>query len=208
MSKNTYILDAGHGGMVNGKPVTNGKRSPKLPDGTVLYEGVNNRLMVEYIKKQFLGEGIRFYDCVSSEYDVPLTTRVNRANKLNEKTPCVYLSIHSDAFGDGSKWNDVSGIGIYTSKGNTKSDSFASLFIEELFDNFNDTINLRIDTTDGDKDKEEDFYVLKKTNCPAILCEFGFHTNLKETIRMQKDDWRNTIAKSLIYAIKKFEHEN
>ena len=35
----TIILDAGHGGMINGKYQTKGKRSPVWEDGSVLYEG-------------------------------------------------------------------------------------------------------------------------------------------------------------------------
>ena len=39
------ILDNGHGGIhpTTNQYVTAGKRSPKFDDGSVLYEGVNNR---------------------------------------------------------------------------------------------------------------------------------------------------------------------
>jgi N-acetylmuramoyl-L-alanine amidase len=30
---------------------------------------------------------------------------------------------------------------------------------------------LRKDTSDGDKDKEADFYIIKGANCPAVLTE-------------------------------------
>ena len=42
MSKYLYIFDPGHGGLVDGKYQTAGKRSPKFADGKVLFEGVNN----------------------------------------------------------------------------------------------------------------------------------------------------------------------
>ena len=36
---------------------------------------------------------------------------------------------------------------------------------------------LRKDTTDGDKDKEADFYIIKKSKCPAVLTENFFYDN-------------------------------
>jgi N-acetylmuramoyl-L-alanine amidase len=39
---------------------------------------------------------------------------------------------------------------------------------------------LRKDTTDGDKDKEADFYIIKGANCPAVLTENLFQDNRKD----------------------------
>jgi len=38
-----YLLDAGHGGLIDGKYTTAGKRSPIWDDDSVYYEGVGNR---------------------------------------------------------------------------------------------------------------------------------------------------------------------
>ncbi len=209
MSKYTYILDPGHGGIVNKQYVTPGKRSPKFEDGTQLFEGVNNREIVSMLIKAMEAEGIKCIDIVASQQDVALATRVDRANNLSRSKPCVYISIHSDANGDGSNWDQASGMSVYTSIGDTgKSDDFAELIINELQDNFKNTVKWRTEKTDGDKDKEENFYVLKNTNCPAVLCELGFHTNKEEAKRMLTDDWKNKIVLSIIYAIKKFELNN
>lgn len=208
MSKYTYILDPGHGGIVNKQYVTPGKRSPKFEDGTQLFEGVNNREIVSMLIKAMEAEGIKCIDIVASQQDVALATRVDRANNLSRSKPCVYISIHSDANGDGSNWDQASGMSVYTSVGQTKSDEFAELVINELQDNFKDSVKWRTDKTDGDKDKEENFYVLKNTNCPAILCELGFHTNKEEAKKMLTVEWKNKIVLSIIYAIKKFELKN
>ena len=45
------ILDNGHGGMLNGKYQTSGKRSPKWPDGSQMFEGVFNRGVVQKIAR-------------------------------------------------------------------------------------------------------------------------------------------------------------
>jgi N-acetylmuramoyl-L-alanine amidase len=208
MSKYTFVLDAGHGGMLNKTYQTAGKRSPKFDDGTVLYEGVNNREIVKMLIKAMEAEDIKCIDIVASEQDVSLPIRVDRANNLSRTKPCIYISIHSDAAGDGISWHPASGISAYTSKGQTKSDEFAQLVIDELQENFGNEVKWRTDNTDKDEDKEENFYVLKNTVCPSVLLELGFHTNKEEAAKMLTAEWKNKIVVSIIYAIKKFELKN
>lgn len=205
MSKYLYIFDPGHGGLVDGKYQTAGKRSPKFADGRVLFEGVNNRDNVQRIMKAFRDNGLECVDVVDSDNDVSLIERVKKANKLSKDRKCVYISIHSDANGDGVKWDQASGMSVYTSKGQTKSDVFASILIDELYNKFTSTIKWRTDSTDGDKDKEENFYVLKNTDCPAILCELGFHTNEAETKRMMTLDYKNKIVDAMVASAIKWE---
>jgi N-acetylmuramoyl-L-alanine amidase len=205
MSKYLYIFDPGHGGLVDGKYQTAGKRSPKFSDGRVLFEGVNNRDNVQRIMKAFRENGLECVDVVNSEYDVSLIERVKKANKLSKERKCVYISIHSDANGDGVKWDQASGMSVYTSKGQTKSDIFASIVIDSLQENFLSTIKWRTDKTDGDEDKEDNFYVLKNTDCPAILCELGFHTNEAETRRMMTLDYKNKIVDAMVASAIKFD---
>ena len=50
----TIILDAGHGGLINGVYQTKGKRSPIWPDGRQLFEGVFNRQIVELLKVKYV----------------------------------------------------------------------------------------------------------------------------------------------------------
>lgn len=205
MSKYLYIFDPGHGGLINGKYQTAGKRSPKFADGRVLFEGVNNRDNVERIMTKFKANGLDCIDIVSSDSDISLDKRVSEANKLAKTRKCVYISIHSDAAGAGVKWHAASGMSVYTSKGQTKSDILASLVIDSLVDSFGNTVKWRFDSSDGDKDKEENFYVLAKTNCPAILCELGFHTNEAETRRMMTMEFKNKIVDALLAAAQDWE---
>ena len=205
MSKYLYIFDPGHGGLVDGKYQTAGKRSPKFADGRVLFEGVNNRDNVQRIMKAFIDNGLECVDVVDSDKDVSLIERVKKANKLSKDRKCVYISIHSDANGDGVKWDQASGMSVYTSNSQTKSDVFASILIDELYNKFTSTIKWRTDSTDGDKDKEENFYVLKNTDCPAILCELGFHTNEAETKRMMTLDYKNKIVDAMVASAIKWE---
>ena len=82
MSKSTYLLDAGHGGVIGGIYQTSGKRSPIFENGTQLFEGVFNRAVVEKIKHILQTEGISYVDVVNSDKDIPLGKRVQIANEF------------------------------------------------------------------------------------------------------------------------------
>lgn len=205
MNKYLYILDNGHGGLINNVYQTAGKRSPKFDDGSVLYEGVNNRDNVKRIMEALKKLGIPCIDIVNSNKDISLAKRVEDANKLAVTRKCIYISIHSDATGDGINWHPASGISVYTSKGQTKSDIFASIVIDELEDQFGNTVKWRKDTTDKDEDKEENFYVLANTTMPAILIEGGFHTNKEEAKRMLTEEWKNSFVEAVVNSIQKWE---
>lgn len=204
-SKYLYIFDNGHGGLINGVYQTAGKRSPKFDDGTILYEGVNNRDNVRRILNHLAKIGIEAKDIVNSNEDIPLSKRVKDANEIVKTKKCVYISIHSDAMGDGTAWQPASGISVYTSKGQTKSDIFASLVIDALEEQFGNTVKWRKDETDKDEDKEENFYVLKETVMPAVLLELGFHTNKEEAKKMLTEEWKNKVVASVITAIQRWE---
>ena len=207
MDKILYILDPGHGGLnAQGKYVTPGKRSPKFDDGSVLYEGVNNRRVVNHWLKEFKKAGLDAIDIVNSNKDISLSTRVTNANKIGRTRPCIYISVHSDAYGNGSTWEKPSGISVYTSVGQTTSDKVAEFVLQELICNFEDSVKWRLDNSDGDKDKEAHFYVLRKTNMPAILIECGFHTNKGEAQRMLTDEWLDKYTKAVIEGLKLYEH--
>ena len=212
MAKTPFVvyIDPGHGGMVNGKYVTPGKRSPKFEDGTQLFEGVHNRVIAALLHKRlsdFSSNELLAVNVAPGELDTPLSERVQKANDswLNMgRPPAIYVSIHSDAAGDGINWHQASGMSVYTSIGQTKSDIFASLLIDSLKEEFEDEVRWREDNTDGDSDKEENFYVLRKTLMPAVLGEFGFHTNKEETAKMFTEEWNKTIVSSIMKSILAF----
>ena len=200
------LLDPGHGGIVKGNYVTPGKRSPIFEDSKQLFEGVYNRMIVRLIhnKLNVLGlNNIMVVNVSPGDLDTPLGHRVKLANDTWEqmnKPPAIYISIHGDAAGNGINWHEASGISVYTSKGQTKSDIFASLLIDKL-DDIVTGVKWRTDETDKDPDKEENFYVLKETNMPAVLSENGFMTNYAECKRMLSQEWQDEISSAHVNAI-------
>lgn len=186
-----FLLDPGHGGVIDGKPQTAGKRSPDWEKG-ILYEGVSNRDLVERILKLCKKDCITAINLVPELIDVSLAERVRRANKYKN---AIYISIHSDAFHKES----ANGFSAYTYYGQTKSDKVAELIYKEAK---KAKLNLRVDNTDGDLDKEADFYVLRNTKMPAVLVENLFMTNKKDYATLNDEKGRDKLAKITFNAIK------
>lgn len=180
------MLDAGHGYMIAGQYQTKGKRSPAWECG-VIHEGVSNKHFVWDIMKGLIKRDVPFYEINPEARDIPLRTRVNRANKIHRADPSTYLfSVHSNAGGG-------TGIEGFTSVGETKSDSIAEVFLEIIEDNFAD-LKMRFDNFDGDKDKEVDYYILRNTICPAFLLEILFMDFRRDYLLLWDDDFRASMV--------------
>lgn len=193
------LLDNGHGSIINEIYQTSGKRSPKWNDGSQLFEGEFNRAVVNRIIEEMSLNNIPFVNIVPEYWDVSLKTRVNRANKYPAKSS-FYLSIHSNAGGG-------TGSEIFTSPGNTKSDRYATIFGEEFQTEFPDE-KLRTNWSDGDLDKEANFYVLRKTKMPAVLTENFFMDTERECKEfLMTRAGRDRIANYHIEAIRKIQKQ-
>ena len=199
-SKYTWLLDPGHGGMIDGEYQTQGKRSPEFEFGQY-FEGVGNREIVKKLLEKCKGAGIAAIDIVDTEEDMPLRERVEKANILQRlHKNCIYVSVHSDAFTHES----AQGFSVYTSPGKTQSDNIAETFVENMIKAFPDH-KLRADNSDGDLDKEANFYVLKHTACPAILIENFFMTNKRECELLLTEEFQDRIVKCHMKSIKQLE---
>ena len=80
------------------------------------------------------------------------------------------VSIHVNAAGNGSKWLNATGWSVFTCSGQTESDRVAECMCEAAIKNFPGR-RIRTDFSDGDSDWEEQFYILRKSWCPAVLTE-------------------------------------
>ena len=169
-SKNLYIFDNGHGGIIDGVYQTPGKRSPIWEDGTQLFEGEFNRAIVKRLMKLCEAQKIDCINLVDTNVDIPLSTRTSQANEIYRNTdkPCIYISIHANGFSDEA----AHGWEVYTSVGETKSDEIAEVLFNKAQAEF-PTHTMRKDTRDGDSDKEANFYVLQHTAMPAIFLKIS-----------------------------------
>ena len=190
------LIDPGHG------IDTPGKRSP---DGKFL-EYLWNRQIADLLIDRFMVMGIDASLVVTETNDISLSTRVQRVNKMCSKigaSNIILLSIHSNAAGDGSKWMSAQGWSCYTSKDDTKSDVIAECLYDAFETEFAEK-KIRKDMSDGDRDWEENFYVLKKSKCPAVLLENFFYDNRDECAWLLKDETKERIADAIVKGIIKY----
>ena len=175
MSKHTVYLDPGHGpGNVNGSP-----------DGTYK-EWEFTWDMAQRIKPLLEAQGVGVVLTKTADNYPSLTDRANISNKA---TPDCFVSIHTNAYGEGG-WSSASGLEIYTSAGpmTAKRNVLAS----DLVNAFHAAgVSLRSEPI-----KHEMYTVLAKTDAPAALIEYGFHTNKTDTEYLKDSKYRDKLAEA------------
>lgn len=180
------LIDNGHG------QTTPGKRSP---DGQFL-EYKFNREIARRVVADLRDCGYDASLLVPEDEDVSLQERCRRANTVtifHGRDNVILVSIHANAFGNGSEWTKPSGWSVYTSKGKTKADALSDSLAEAARKNL-PSMQMRGDFSDGDIDYEESFYILKHTKCPAVLTENGFMTNRKDVEFLQSRAGKQAIV--------------
>lgn len=195
MSNYYWLLDAGHGGIdKNGNYTTAPAKMHTFPDGLTIYEGVINRAITKLLYTSLTKHNVDFGLVYDDVLDTPLAQRVAIADKVFASDPrAIYLSIHSNAGGG-------SGFEVFTSPGQNKSDKLAHIICEKYISHFPNH-RFRSDKTDGDHDKEADFYVLRKTDCPAVLVENLFFDNRREAEYLLSPEGQQAIANCLLDSI-------
>lgn len=190
------LIDPGHG------IDTPGKRSP---DG-LFREYLWNRQVADLILEGLVSAGVDASLVVTETNDVTLRNRVNRVNTICNRVGAsnvLLVSVHANAAGNGSAWMNARGWSCYTSKGKTKSDQVAECLYDAFEEEFQDR-KIRKDMSDGDRDWEENFYVLQKSKCPAVLLENFFYDNREECAWMLNEETKKRIASAAVKGIIKY----
>ena len=190
------LIDPGHG------IDTPGKRSP---DG-LFREYLWNRQVADLILEGLVSAGVDASLVVTETNDVSLRNRVNRVNTICNRlgaSNVLLVSIHANAAGNGSAWMNARGWSCYTSKGKTKSNQVAECLYDAFEEEFQDR-KIRKDMSDGDRDWEENFYVLQKSKCPAVLLENFFYDNREECAWMLQEETKKRIASAAVKGIIKY----
>ena len=170
---------------------TPGKRSPD----NSFYEWNFNREIASGIVCRLTALGYDAELTVPEQEDVSLQERCNRVNQLCNllgTENVIFLSVHANAAGNGSSWMGARGWECYTTPGNTKSDTLATCLYNSA-ENIFQGMKIRKDMSDGDPDKEANFYVIKNTKCPAVLTENFFYDNKEDLAFLQSDEGKKKI---------------
>jgi N-acetylmuramoyl-L-alanine amidase len=155
------------------------------------FEGVWNRSIVDKVSAQLDALGIIHFITAPTYLDTQLRNRVNAVNekaKAFDKT--IFVSTHSNA----SPTHMASGFEVYSSPGDNASDKLAELHYANVNAILGHKLKMRVDTSDGDHDKEARFYVLLKTKMPSILIEHLFFDNVNDAQLLMREDVQDTFA--------------
>lgn len=197
------LIDNGHGENTSGKC---------SPDKT-LREYAYTREIAKRLVTQLKANGYDAELLTPETTDITLGERVRRANAKAKAAggKAIVVSIHVNAAGSDGKWHQAGGWCAYTSKGKTKADTLA----EHLYDaakvhlkGYAATLEagkkdgrytdkqrpFRTDTSDGDSDIEEDFYILKNTSSPAVLTENLFQDNKQDVEFLLSEEGKKAIV--------------
>ena len=203
------ILGTAHGKNVGGK---------RSPDNS-LEEYRYSREIVNRLRTALEARGCVVYvdmpeDVVPLPQQQELRLRCNFVNNLCKKygkDKCLYVSIHVNAAGGEGKWMLAGGWCAYTSRGKTLSDTLAECLYdaaevhlhgyaaimeegkkEGLYSS--KQTHIRTDMSDGDKDLEADFFVLKHTACAAVLTENLFMDNKRDVSFLLSEKGKQSIV--------------
>jgi N-acetylmuramoyl-L-alanine amidase len=182
------LIDNGHGSNTE----QNGKYSPKLTsDMKIGSEFTSGGRFREWKYTRVIAKGVvgtltdMGYDArlvVPENADASLAERIRRINTICNKNGAgnvLLISVHSNAKGNGVNWENAKGWEAYTTRGKTKSDILADYLYKRADKNLEGR-KIREDWSDGDRDKEADFYIIKKAYCPAVLTENFFYDNKED----------------------------
>ena len=189
------FIDNGHGLM------TAGKRSP---DGQ-FREPFYNREIARRVVSDLRDRGLDAELLVPEDDDISLAERVRRVNTacfLLGKANVVLVSIHVNA-GNGSKMDESDRVSVYTCKGRTASDKLAECLCESAIQNFHGR-RIRTDMSDGDVDWEENFDILRKSLCPAVLTENFFMDSHSDLEYLQSKAGKQAVADTHVEGIVEF----
>lgn len=203
------ILGTAHGKNVGGK---------RSPDNS-LEEYRYSREIVNRLRTALEARGCVVYvdmpeDVVPLPQQQELRLRCSYVNNLCKKygkDKCLYVSIHVNAAGGEGKWMLAGGWCAYTSKGTTVSDTLAEHLYEAAEKHLSGYAEImeegkkdgsysskqtpiRADKSDGDKDMEADFFVLKHTACAAVLTENLFMDNKRDVSFLLSEKGKQSIV--------------
>lgn len=186
------LIDNGHG------ENTPGKCSPDKR----LMEWAYTREIADMLTAGLRKKGIDAERIVRENIDVSLVERCRRVNEY-KASETILVSIHCNAAGSSAGWMQGHGWEAWTSVGQTKADKLATCLYDAAEKHLSD-MAIRKDMSDGDPDKESQFYILKHTKCPAVLTENLFQDNKEDVEFLLSAEGKRAIVELHISGIIKY----
>ena len=172
----TIVIDAGHGGRDPGNVFDDKRESDIMKNIANKIYQLNQRNDIKIILLRDTDEFVGLDD---------------RVTRVNEIKPDFLISLHTHASRDAT----LSGINAFISQGNSfynQSKDIAVILMEEV-----SSENL----TKG-KISEANLKLIKEADCPAVMLEIGFLSNLADRNYISSEKGQNEIATKILEAIK------
>lgn len=192
MSRYTWILDNGHGGVINGVPQTAGHRSPVWADGTVVYEGEFTRAVVNYLAELLQQRGIQYVKLTPQCQDIGLYERMMRIKAWERESNAFLLTLHANG--------NETGVNVLSMSANSKA---ADVFRSSLAEEFDGSQVIHLNIVDDDKESRADIVkMLQKAKGAALALQlFNMNNEFDCKELLMNRYGRQAIALSLLSAI-------
>ena len=207
MAKNKVSIDAGH------SLITPGKRTPKLnkdlivngkvikEKGQIIHEFEFNIKVAKALKEALerCGIEVKIVNDETGKVDTPLSTRANRANIYNSN---LHISCHYNAVGSCASFqNRCHGVLVLRTRNcSNNSIKLANCVHDAIKNNYNHTYGVCRDVDMSGFT----LAILRQTNMPAILIEFGFMDYEDEAMKMLQPTWYKKLAEDTCKGICKY----
>ncbi len=175
------LIDPGHGG-----------DDPGATHGAVTEAALNLQIATR-LQVQLVRLGVSVQMTRSRDISLSLAQRVLMEHTLR---PACFVSLHCNA----ATVESARGWEVWTSPGDTGADPLATVLTEAVLPLVPE-LALRGDYSDADLDRESNFYVLRRTACPAVLCEMGFVSNSADRRLLTDAVSRYRLATGLAYGL-------
>ena len=188
------VLDAGHGGKDPGKVGITG-----------CYEKDINLKITEKLKIFLELEGIRVVLTRDGDYGLYSETDAvkktadmrNRVSLIEQTEPDLVISIHQNSYSDGS----IKGAQTFYYSDSKKGKELAGFLQDRLV--------YTLDNNNHRKEKANDnYYLLKNTNCPIVIVESGFLSNEEECKLLQSEVYQEKVAWAVYMGIMQYLNAN
>lgn len=181
--KITVVIDPGHG------KTTGGKRSPD----SSLMEWEFNRDVAYRLKDLLEAQGYTVIMTVAKDdkTDPSLASRVAVAN--NAENVDLFVSIHSNAGGNGSRWTTAHGWEVWIHKSGGVSEKAAKAIEAATKASITELTDRGIKKTGTG---EKGLYVNRNTEMPSLLIEHGFYDNKTECQLLKTSAFRQRLAQA------------
>lgn len=191
------LLGTAHGANVAGKC---------SPDKS-FYEWKYSREICEGLRKQLVNDGYRCIVDSTGDNEIGLANHcqiVNNYCGIFGTQNTVYISLHTNAAGADGKWHSARGWESHVAK-NASANSIRLANL--LWDAFSESGMKMRRPTQTQNYWKNDFVVLKKTKCPAVLTETGFQDNKEDVEWLLSPEGKKTVIECHKKAIENYVNE-